>query len=241
MVNEHGVDAQYEAAVADGALTFEGPDARPTTNPEAPLSRMVRHPLAYLEAVAEQGIRSNRPSGYGKEVAEVLERCSDDDLVEAYAGALAIIEERVAALRWVSDIAKVEITKRLVARRAERGGDSEIAIPHPTIEVKCEAQFAPYVFDVDALETILPQLSEDDQKKLLRIEPEHVVPEQIIPAHVVPRRVSAGSTASILGIARKYAGSMAAAVIEHATSHQRLADKITIRPKPPTQKRVVPE
>jgi hypothetical protein len=26
----------------------------------------------------------------------------------------------------------------------------EIAIPHPTIEVKCEAQFAPYVFDVDA-------------------------------------------------------------------------------------------
>jgi len=195
------------------------------------------HTLAYLYRMAvDEGVP------LGDNLLDALSTQSDDALLTVVATAHAEIENVATPYRWVQQLAENMIEARLHARRAERGGEKDtapIAIPHPLVEATLETVFGPYEIDEAQLETVRPQLSEEEQQKLLTIEPERLEPEQIIPAHVVPRRVIVGNTTSVLAIKRRYAGSAVGIVLEHAIKRDRINDRVTIKPKKqPAPKRV---
>ena len=162
--------------------------------------------------------------------ATVVDLMTDDQKADVLVTIKAARETLTAPYFAAEHLIEDNLAKTLIARREERGGDAAIAIPHPHLDIKLEAQFGPYQIDVDQLEEALPALDPEEQRKLLTIIPEHEVP-----AHTVPRSVLPGNTASILAIAKRYSGADAGRIIAASISRPRLADKITIKPK--SQKR----
>ena len=170
----------------------------------------------------------------GDKLDALIAKQADESLVTVFASAEMRIEQLTSSLRWTQRLMENAIAQRLHARRIARGGENDtapIAIAHPLVDATLETVFGAYQIDEDAIETVLPQLPEDEQRKLMIIEPEHAVPEQIIPAHIVPRRVVVGNTTSILALKKRYAGSAVGMVLDAAITRPKINDKITIKPK----------
>ena len=158
--------------------------------------------------------------------ATIVDLMTDDQKADVLVTIKAARETLTSPYFAAEHLIEDSIAKTLIARREERGGDAAIAIPHPHLDIKLEAQYGPYQIDVEQLEEALPALEIMERAKLVRVVPEHEVP-----AHVVPRQVLPGNTASILAVAKKYAGSSVGAIIAASIKRDRLGDKITIRPK----------
>ncbi len=156
----------------------------------------------------------------------------DETLVSKYAQAEVARQEQAAPYKWAADVFAAEIERRLHERRKARGDETaDIAIPHPLVDVVLEAQFGPYVIDVEQARPVLAQLPDAERAKLLTVIPAHTEPEQIIPARDVPEQVITGSIASWKSVAKKYAGSAIGKVLQSSLDRPKLGDRVTIRPK----------
>jgi len=158
----------------------------------------------------------------------------DDDVIAAlYADTRVEIEDILATLQPIAEMFRSEIARRLRARRTEIS-PSTIAIPHPRLTIMAERTWTPYAFDLEKLKAAAKFVTDEERAKLIKY-----TPETFVPARTIAERYEPGATVSIAAIAKKYAGSSVAKLIDAGMSRQPLEDKLTIEPiraKAPTKR-----
>ncbi len=110
------------------------------------------------------------------EFAQIVRSLDDDSAASLYAEGADLEEQVRAPYRWIQDLMRAELERRMIERRASRGSDdhSPIAIPHPAIEIRNEMQFAAYEFDSDQIHEALRGLPDEEIAELLVVTPDHI-------------------------------------------------------------------